>query len=63
MKNAREAIALMLEVLSEQGQPLPIETASIVAEEARLSILDRAEDGLPLVIETKEVEVTVEVPV
>ncbi len=55
MENIREAILLCLEVRREEGLPLPIETAEIVAQEIRECLEDRAEEGLPLTIETREV--------
>ncbi|MBI2908888.1 MAG: type II toxin-antitoxin system HicB family antitoxin [Chloroflexi bacterium] len=57
LANIREAILLVLEVRSEEGLPLPRETPDMVADEIRQCLHDRAEDNLPLVIETREVEV------
>ena len=63
LANIREATLLCLEVRKEQGQPTPIETPELIAEEIRACLKDRAEEGLPLTIETREVEVEAEVAV
>ncbi len=56
LANIREAILVCLEVRNEQAQPAPAETPEIVAEEIRACLKDRAAEGLPLTIETREVE-------
>jgi hypothetical protein len=38
-----------------------VETPEVVAEEIRVCLRDRAEESLPLTIETREVEVEAEV--
>jgi len=63
LANIREAILLCLEVRSEDGLPLPVETAELVATEIQECLKDRAEEGLPLTIETREVDVEAEVAV
>ena len=63
LANIREAILLCLEVRAEDGQPLPVETPELIAEEVRACLEDRAEEGLPLTIETRVVEVEAEVAV
>jgi predicted RNase H-like HicB family nuclease len=61
LANIREAILLCLEVRKEQGQPNPVETPEVIAEEIRACLKDRAAEGLPLTIETQVVEVAAEV--
>jgi len=56
LTNIREAILLVLEVLHEEKLPIPGETPEIVTEEIRQILAARAEDGLPLIIETREIE-------
>jgi len=56
LANIREAILLCLDVRREEGLAEPAETPEIVAEEIRACLKDRAGDGLPLTIETREVE-------
>lgn len=63
LSNVREAILLCLEVGKEQGEVAPVETPELVAEEIRACLKDRAEEGLPLTIETRVVEVEAEVAV
>ncbi|MBI2887629.1 MAG: type II toxin-antitoxin system HicB family antitoxin [Chloroflexi bacterium] len=58
----KEAAELWLEVWLEEGRELPIETPDVVAEEIRECLKDRAEDGLPLLLETREVEIQTPVP-
>ena len=63
LANISEAILLCLEVGKEDGHPPPAETPEVVAEEIRACLKDRAEEGLPLTIETRVVEVEAEVAV
>jgi predicted RNase H-like HicB family nuclease len=56
LANIREAILLCLDVRREEGLAEPAGTPEIVADELRACLKDRAEDGLPLTIETREVE-------
>jgi antitoxin HicB len=63
LANIREAIGLWLEVAVEEGFEIPGETPDVVAEEIRDVLAGRAEEGQPLTIETREVEVEAEVPV
>ena len=57
LANIREAILGILEVRHEMGLALPHETPEIVADEIRLCLKDRAEEGQPLTLETRQVEV------
>ena len=61
LTNVREAILLCLEVLRAEGRTTLVETPELIAEEIRACLVDRAADGLPLTIETQEVDVEVEV--
>jgi predicted RNase H-like HicB family nuclease len=56
LTNIKKAILLVLEVLHEEKLPIPRETPEIVTEEIRQILAARAEDGLPLIIETREIE-------
>ena len=72
LKNIEEAILPVVEVLeqdrglamptAEGNHWLPHETPDVVAEEIREVLKARGEDGLPLTIETAEVEVSLPVP-
>jgi predicted RNase H-like HicB family nuclease len=57
LANIKEAILLCLEVISEDGYPIPEQKPEALAEAICLCLRDRAKDGLPLTIETQEVEV------
>ena len=61
--NIKEAILLVLEVLREQKKTVPKETPEVVTEEIKQILAARSEDGLPLIIETREVELPAEVVV
>lgn len=63
LSNIKEAILGVLEVRREERMPIPRETPEMVTEEIRQILADRAEDGLPLTIETREVELPTEVAV
>jgi predicted RNase H-like HicB family nuclease len=54
--NIQEAMLLVVDVIRDKRKKIPEETAEIVAEELRQILKARAEDGLPLVIETREIE-------
>ena len=54
--NIKEAMLLVVDVIRDKNKKVPKETAEIVAEELRQILKARAEDGLPLVIETREIE-------
>jgi antitoxin HicB len=56
LSNIREAMLLVVDVLRDNKKTVPGETAEIVTEEIRQILKARAEDGLPLVIETREIE-------
>ena len=56
LSNIKEAILCILKVCHEKEMPVSKETSEIVTEEIRQILADRAEDGLPLTIETHEVE-------
>ena len=57
LRNIGEAIALWSEVWMETNQKLPVDTPSVVAQELEKSLRERADAGLPLTIETTEVDV------
>lgn len=57
LANISEAISLCLEVIREDGHDQPFETPEIIAQEIEECLKDRADEGLPLTIETREVEV------
>ena len=59
----REAISGILKVRQQEGMAPPKETPGIVAKEIRQILAGRAEDGLPLTIETRVVELPAEVAV
>jgi len=59
LANIREAIEGILESRRKHGVSLPVETPEMVAEEVRLCLKERATEGSPLTIETREVEVEV----
>jgi predicted RNase H-like HicB family nuclease len=61
LANVREAIALCLEVRRRDRLSMVVETPEIIAREIQECLQDRAEEGLPLTIETHEVEVEAEV--
>ena len=61
LSNIREAIVLCLEARGAEKMAPPVETPEIVAEEIEACLKDRAEEGLPLTIETREVEIAAEV--
>ena len=63
LDNIEEAMLGVLKVIQQAGVPVRKETAELVSEEIRQVLADRAEDGLPLIIETREVEVPAEVAV
>ena len=56
LDNIREAVLGVLRVRQDERLPIPRETPEMVTEEIRQILADRAEDGLPLTIETREVE-------
>jgi len=63
LANIQEAILGVLKVRQEGGMPPLKETPEIVTEEIRQILADRAEDGLPLTIETRVIELPAEVAV
>ena len=63
LDNIKEAILGVLKVRQERAERIPRETPEIVTKEIRQILADRAEDGLPLTIETREVELPAEVAV
>jgi len=63
MANIREAIEGILALREKHNMPLPEETAELVSQEIRCCLSERRAEGLPLRIETDEVEVTPKVPV
>ena len=63
LENIKEAILLVIEVLQEENEPIPNETPEIVTEEISEILKARAEEGLPLIIETHEVHLPTAVTV
>ena len=63
LANVREAILGVLAVRRKRGMTPAMETPEAVAEEVNRVLADRAAEGLPLTIETREVEVPAEVAV
>jgi len=58
----KEAAELWLEVWLEEERALPVETPDIVADKIKECLKGRAEDGLPFLLETREVEIFLPVP-
>jgi len=58
LANIKEAIEGILAVREKHHMPLPEETPELVAEEIRCCLESRRAEGLPLTIETEEVEVS-----
>ena len=56
LANIEEAILLCLEIYREDGTELPTETPELIAKEIEERLQDRAEEGLPLIVETREIE-------
>ncbi|MFQ5861066.1 MAG: type II toxin-antitoxin system HicB family antitoxin, partial [Dehalococcoidia bacterium] len=63
LENILEAILLVLEVMQEDGTPVPAESPEVIIEEIREILKAREEDGLPLTVETVQVALPSEVPV
>ena len=63
MANIREAIEGILALREKHNMPLPEETPELVSQEIRWCLSERKADGLPLRIETDEIEVAPRVPV
>lgn len=63
LSNIREAISGVMKSRQKEKLPPPKETTAIVTEEIRQILAARAEDGLPLTIETRIVELPAEVMV
>ena len=63
LANIQEAISGVMKVRHKEGLPPPGETPEIVTEEIRQILADRADDGLPLTIETRVVQLPAEVAV
>ncbi len=63
LSNIQEAILGVLKVRQQEGMSPPRETPEMVTEEIRQVLVGRAEDGLPLTIETRIVELPAEVTV
>ena len=63
LANIQDAILGCLDVNRRESRPAPVETPEIIAREIEDVLQGRAEDGLPLTIETREVEVEAEVAV
>lgn len=56
LTNIKEAIVDVMKVRYQEGIPLPSETPEIISEEIRQILESRMEDDLPLIVETREVE-------
>jgi len=63
MANIREAMEGILAVREKHNMPLPEETPELVSQEIRWCLSERKAEGLPLRIETDEVEIAPRVPV
>ena len=63
LANIKEAILGVLKIRQQEGISPPKETPEIVTEEIRQILASRAEDRLPLTIETRVVELPAEVAV
>lgn len=63
LANIREAIEGILALRQKRGMVIPKDSPDVVAKEIRLCLKERAKDGLPLTIETREVEVPPKVAV
>jgi antitoxin HicB len=63
LTNIREAIELMIEALEGEGVSVPEDTPEAVALELEQILKDRADDGLPLTIQTQEVDISLEIRV
>jgi predicted RNase H-like HicB family nuclease len=61
LANIREAILACLAVRREDRLAPVVETPELIAREIQECLEDRAAEGLPLTIETQEVDVEVEV--
>jgi len=61
LANAREASLLAIEIRIDDGTPGLVETPARIARDIELCLRDRAEDGLPLTLETREIEVEAEI--
>ena len=60
LSNIREAMLTCLEVRREDRLVRVVETPDLIAREIQQCLEDRAAEGLPLTIETQEVDVEVE---
>ena len=63
LANIKEAIEGILALREKHHMPLPEETPELVSEEIRCCLEERRAEGLPLTIETEEVEVSPKVAV
>jgi len=63
LANIQEAMDGILKLRRDKGLPLSTERPDIVADEIRALLHERADEGLPLRLETHEVEIDVEVEV
>ena len=63
LANIREAIEGILALREKHHIPLPEETPELVSNEIRVCLESRRAEGLPLTIETEEVEVAPKVAV
>lgn len=63
LENIQETILLVLDVMNEDGTPIPAETPEVITEEIRQILKAREEDNLPLTVKTVQVELPSEIPV
>lgn len=56
LENILGAIQLVRDVLIEEGRPIPHETPDVVSKEVAEILRARDEDGLPLTVETVQVQ-------
>ena len=63
LANIKEAALGCLHVMGQEGISVPGETPEMIAREVQRCLEDRKEDGLPLTIETREIEIEAEVAV
>ena len=63
LENIQEAMLLVLEVMEKGNTLVTAETPEVITEEIRQILKAREEDGLPLTVETVQVELPSEVPV
>jgi predicted RNase H-like HicB family nuclease len=63
LANIKEAALGCLDVMRRDGATVAAETPEIIAREVQRCLEDRRDEGLPLTIETREIEIEAEVAV